>query len=65
MTRRLVRTVDHRVPIHDGFCRCRTCKPPLVSQRDQRREDRMLLLILLVVLILLGPALLNLALWKA
>lgn len=23
--------VDHRNPIHDQFCRCRTCKPGLVA----------------------------------
>ena len=44
MTRRLVRAVDHRRPIHDGFCRCRTCKPPLVGQHARTRRDRALLL---------------------
>lgn len=27
--------VDHASPIHDHFCRCRSCKPPLVGQRSQ------------------------------
>lgn len=26
--------VDHAAPLHDGFCRCRTCKPSLVGQRS-------------------------------
>jgi hypothetical protein len=27
--------VDHTAPLHDGFCRCRTCKPSLVGNRSE------------------------------
>lgn len=27
--------VDHSAPLHDAFCRCRACKPPIVGTTGQ------------------------------
>lgn len=31
--------VDHRRPIHDQFCRCMDCKPPLRVQVVRSQDD--------------------------
>lgn len=31
-------TVDHTAPLHDGFCRCTTCKPSLVGDQSSARN---------------------------
>lgn len=28
-------SVNHANPVHDGFCRCRACKPPLVGEHSR------------------------------
>ena len=30
--------VDHQRPIHDQFCRCRTCKPPRIARGSEVRR---------------------------
>lgn len=30
--------VNHAAPLHDEFCRCRRCKPPLESEARAQRH---------------------------
>ena len=46
--------VDHHNPRHDGFCRCRVCKPPLVGDHSAYMQFRAACAVAVVIAVLVA-----------